>query len=125
MSLSNVLLCSACGRETLLLRKPVFEGFKKTGELLTCSSCGHVYENEAAVPFKEGRRQTVFSEADRPRAVKVFQEGENRVLCRYCAHYVVNPFMQWCGHRKKEVAATDSCGEYLEKKDEKPPAPAV
>ncbi len=121
MKSGNVLLCTVCGRETLLLRKPVFEGLKKTGEQLLCSSCGYVYENESAVPFKEGRKLSVFSEADRPRTVKVFQEGENRSLCRYCVHYVVNPFMQWCSHRKKEVAATDSCADYEEKKEEKPP----
>lgn len=112
---SNELFCSACGREALLLRKPVYEGFKKTGELLTCSACGHVYDDEAAVPFKVKRTQTVFSEADRPRPVHVFEEGESQTLCRYCAHYVINPFMQWCGLHKKEVAATDTCTNYQKK----------
>lgn len=109
---ANVLLCSACGREVLLLRKPVYEGFKKIGELLTCSACGYVYRDEASVPFKEKQEQAVFSEADRPRPVHVFNEGENRTLCRYCAHYVVNPFVQWCGLHKKEVASTDTCDQW-------------
>ncbi|MDD2237352.1 MAG: hypothetical protein PHG65_09135 [Kiritimatiellae bacterium] len=112
---SNELICTVCGREALLLRKPVYEGFKKTGESLTCSCCGHVYADEESVPFKVKREPSVFSEADRPRPVQVFNEGENQTLCRYCAHYVVNPFMQWCSFHKKEVAATDTCTRFEQK----------
>jgi len=116
---SNELICTACGREALLLRKPVYDGFKKTGEELTCSCCGHVYADEASVPFKVRRETKIFSEADRSRTVQVFNEGENRTLCRYCAHYVVNPFMQWCSLRKKEVAATDHCARFEPRPAEK------
>ena len=115
---SGAIFCPSCGRETLLLRKPLYDGFTKTGEQLSCSSCGHVFENEDAVPFKVKKQQTVFSDADRSRAVQVFSEGENQSLCRYCAHYVINPFMQWCSLHKKEVAATDTCPAY-EPKPEK------
>ncbi|MDD4736923.1 MAG: hypothetical protein PHP44_12565, partial [Kiritimatiellae bacterium] len=60
---SSELICTVCGREALLLRKPVYEGFKKTGESLTCSCCGHVYADEESVPFKVKREPSVFSEA--------------------------------------------------------------
>ena len=35
------IVCSKCGADTLLKREPVYEGFKKVGEKLTCASCGH------------------------------------------------------------------------------------
>lgn len=107
------ILCSHCGAEAFLTREPVYEGLKKTGETLSCSACGALFESVEAVPYKE--KQTapkIFTEADRSEDVKVFDEGENKRLCRYCAEYVVNPFMQFCSLHKKEVEATDSCPQF-------------
>lgn len=109
------ILCAECGRESLLVRKPKYEGLKKIGEDLACASCGHVYEREEEVPYKEAQPIRVFDESDRPEQVTVFEEGENLRICRYCMHYVVNPFTQWCGLHKKEVAATDTCDRFSPK----------
>lgn len=117
------ILCSACGAEALLLREPRYEGFRRTGETLTCSACRHEYASEAEVPFKESAPPVVFTEADRSAPVHLFQEGEAERLCRHCAHYVVNPFMQWCGVRKKEVEATDTCPRFRRRPEPKPPPP--
>ena len=57
----------------------------------------------------------MFSEADRPRPVKVFREDEKGQMCRYCAEYVVNPFLQRCGLHKCEVQATDTCPHFKPK----------
>ena len=103
------MICSACGKETLLVREPKYDGFVRVGEKLICSACGYEYASEKDVPFKEKAQVQVFTADDQPKKVKVFEEGENSRLCRYCDHYVVNPFMQWCGYHKKEVQATDSC----------------
>ena len=105
---------------TLLLRQPRYEGFTRVGESLSCASCGHVFASEEEVPFRQARVVQVFTDADRPKAVKVFKEGENTRLCRYCLNYVVNPFMQWCGHHKKEVEATDTCAAFQPKPPPKP-----
>lgn len=117
--------CSECGAESFLSREAVYEGFSKVGETLSCASCGFVYASEAAVPFKKKEAAPViFTDADRTKAVKVFDESENKQLCRYCAAYVVNPFMQFCATRKKEVQATDSCPQFSEASsagDEAPP----
>jgi hypothetical protein len=115
------IICSACGAEALLLRAPRFEGLRKTGEILTCAACGHEYASEADVPFKARPAVKVFTEADRSAPVKVFRAGEAERLCRHCVHYVVNPFMQWCGVHKKEVEATDTCDRFQRRPDPKPP----
>ena len=115
------IVCSACGADTLLMRKPVFEGLKKVGESLECASCGHVYAQQEDVPFKGKKVVQVFTEADKSAKVEVFEEDEAGRLCRYCRHYVVNPFTQWCGLHKKEVEATDTCPQFDRKKEEKPP----
>ena len=105
--------CPGCGDEALLRREPVYEGFTKTGETLTCSSCGHVFASEGEVPFLDGpKRPAVFSAADRSRKVEIFESDEKGRNCRYCAHYVVNPFIQRCGLHHKEVAATDLCADF-------------
>ena len=110
------IICGKCGADTLLRREAVYDGLAKTGEKLTCSSCGHEYASEAEVPFKaKAAEPQIFTEADRSAKVEVFDEGENRRLCRHCASYIVNPFTQFCAVHKKEVQATDSCGRFSER----------
>lgn len=117
------IVCAACGADTLLIRKPRYEGFKKVGEILTCAACGHEYPAEETVPFKQKPALRIFTEADRGPAVHVFQEHEAERLCRHCCNYVVNPFMQWCAHHRKEVEATDTCPQFQPR--EKPVADDV
>lgn len=106
------IMCPACGREALLIRAPVYDGLTKTGDTLQCSSCGHVFDREEDVPFKRREETVVFTDADRSPDVEIFEEDEKGRLCRYCRHYVVNPFTQWCGIRRKEVEATDTCEDF-------------
>lgn len=115
------IICSACGKESLLVRGPKYEGFKRVGEELACSACGHVYLSEAEVPFKAAMTvPKVFDETDRSATPDVFAGDERGRLCRYCRQYVVNPFRQWCGLHKKEVQATDTCSSF-----EPRPAPPI
>jgi len=110
--------CVACGQESLLKREPLYEGFKKVGERLSCFACGHEYASEAEVLFKEKRAPKVFDASDAPRTVKVLKKNEADRLCRFCKHYVINPFLQRCGLRGKLVEATDTC-ERFERKEVK------
>jgi transcription elongation factor Elf1 len=106
------ILCPACGAESLLKRTPRYENFKKVGEDLSCASCGHPFASEAEVPFKAVKKASVFDESDAPKAVRVFREDEQHKACRYCRHYIVNPFTQRCGRHLREVEATDICGDF-------------
>ena len=114
------ILCSNCGADTLLKREAVYDGFAKIGEKLICSGCGFEYASEEEVPFKaQQSAPQVFTDADRSAKIEMFDEGENQILCRYCANYIVNPFTQFCALHKKEVQATDACDQF-----EKAPDPA-
>ena len=106
------IICSACGSDALLIRKPQYKGFTKINEILTCASCGHEYASEKDVSFKGNKTFHVFSNADRSAKIKVFHEDEKGRICRYCLHYIINPFTQWCGLHKKEVEATDTCVQF-------------
>jgi hypothetical protein len=109
------IICSSCGADTLLNREAVYDGFTKCGEKLICSSCGFEYASEDEVPYKATKSQPkIFTAADRSVKVEVFDEAENKRLCRYCANYIVNPFTQFCSIHKKEVQATDTCGRFEE-----------
>lgn len=112
MAASLEIVCKACGKDTLVRREAVYEGFKKTGEKYVCASCGHAYGSEAEVPFKVSRRSAVFTDADRTPKVEVFRAEEKGRTCRHCANYLVNPFTQRCGLHFKEVQATDSCADF-------------
>ncbi len=115
------IICRSCGADTLLNREAVYDGLLKVGEKLMCSSCGHTYANEAEVPFKSHEPEpSIFTDADRSAKVEVFDEGENKRICRYCANYTVNPFTQFCAVHKTEVQATDTCGQFerAEEKDD-------
>lgn len=116
------IVCKACGEETLLRREPVYDGFKKVGEKLFCTSCGHEYSDETSINFQEHRKPKVFDEDDTPRKLDIFNDDDKEKNCRHCAHYVVNPFTQRCGLHEKVVEATDLCFDFVkkeEKKDEK------
>ena len=106
------IICTACGADALLKREPVYEGFTKTGEELSCASCGHVYASEAEVPFKSEEKVDIFTDADRPDRIDVFDEDEKQRVCRYCKHYVVNPFAQRCDLHRTFVDATDYCNDF-------------
>ncbi len=142
MSFGQVeIVCVACGEEALLKREAVYDGFKKTGETLSCSACGHRYANEDEVPFKKKKRAgifdddlprkvnifgeddaprkvSVFGEEDRSKKVDIFAGDERQKNCRYCEHYVVNPFTQRCGLHDREVQATDCCPEFQKKEED-------
>lgn len=107
--------CPACGRDAWLTRKAQYDGFTKVGEIVACALCGHSFDNEADIPYKNSRTPKVFTEADRPRPVQIFNEDEKGKMCRYCAEYVVNPFVQRCALHQREVEATDTCPHFRPK----------
>ena len=112
------IVCSACGADTFVRREPVYDGFTKTGEKFFCASCGHEFAGEHEIPYKEKKKISVFTQDDASKKVRVFREDEKGKNCRYCKHYIVNPFVQRCTLHMKEVEATDFCGDF-EKKEEK------
>jgi len=112
------ILCSSCGRDTLLTRTPKYDGFVKVGELLKCASCGFEYASESEVPFKNVQSlPKIFQESDYSRKPDVFCNDEKGRMCLHCSHYVVNPFSQRCGLTFKSVEATDSCNDFKRKQD--------
>ncbi len=121
------ILCPVCGRETFLKRTPAYDGFRRVGETLSCAVCRHVFENEAAVPFKTKRKPAGFSRADLPPPPKVLRPEEVNAeisrLCRHCRHYVVNPFLQRCGLNNRVVEATDTCARFEARPPEQTSAP--
>jgi hypothetical protein len=57
----------------------------------------------------------LFTEADRPEKVSVFNEDERQRCCAYCREMVLNPFGQRCGLSNRFVEATDLCEHFVKK----------
>lgn len=110
--------CPACGEETFVKREPVYDGFKKVGEKVTCASCGHEFADDEEISPKAPKKPSIFSEDDEPEVLNIFSEDERQKCCRYCKHYIVNPFLQRCGLHEKEIEATDLCDDFVRLEEE-------
>lgn len=128
MSSAMEIRCQACGRVALARPEPVYEEFRKVAETFVCTACGHRYATREQTPFVSAAdsRPAVFTDADKPEAVRVFRSDERRRSCAWCRHFIVNPFCQRCGITNREVEATDVCARFSAKPEspEKPAAPA-
>lgn len=118
MSSSLEIVCDACGEETLLRREPVYDGFTKVGEALSCMACGKAFADEADIPYKIARKIEIFTEADRSQAEDVFDNDADTRNCRHCESYLKNPFTQWCTRHRKDVDAMDTCEAFKRKKED-------
>lgn len=105
------------------MREPVYDGFTRTGESLRCALCAHSFASIEEVPVSASSAPAIFTDADKPRPVHVFDETEKGRMCRYCKEYVVNPFLQRCGLHRCEVEATDTCPRFAPHPPTPPPAP--
>ena len=110
--------CKTCGEVTLWIAKPVFDGFRKTGDRIVCSDCGAEQQAPAApvLPVAASTPKkalpSIFDESDRPSETRLADDGESRHMCRHCRHYLVNAFTQRCALTLTEVKATDSCPQF-------------
>jgi hypothetical protein len=104
--------CPGCGQETLTLRKPVFDGFRKTGDIRVCASCGYEQPAPAEAAPGPAMKPALFDDVELPARPELFEAGESGRLCRHCRHYVIHPFRQWCGQHRREVEALDTCAQF-------------
>ena len=119
MASSMEIRCTACRHLTLARAEPVYEDFKKVAETFVCTACGYRYPSREQTPFVDASgRPRVFSDADKPAAVKVFKSDERRRSCAWCRYFIVNPFSQRCGLNNREVEATDVCARFLAKPEQ-------
>lgn len=112
-------MCPMCQRNTLVLRKPKFDGFTRVGDELTCSECGTVFDDDEKLEFVEGTTVDIFTDEDRSADLDMF-EGDEVRFCNHCKYYVVNPFTQRCMLHNKIVQATDSCKQFKHPPEDNP-----
>jgi hypothetical protein len=107
--------CPHCGAAGLLVRKPKYDGFRRIGEEIACAACGQSVASEEELGEAPKTIPAIFADDDRPRPADLFRGESIDRLCRHCRHYVVNPFRQWCGRHRRDVAATDTCPQFAAK----------
>lgn len=105
--------CPSCNKDVLFVSEKQYDGFSVVGEILRCTECGGEQQaSETAATKKADPLADLFSDADLEKNPQVFDGNENATMCRYCMHYVVNPFRQRCMVHEKDVDATDTCGDF-------------
>jgi predicted RNA-binding Zn-ribbon protein involved in translation (DUF1610 family) len=114
-SKQNKIICPHCGQESFVKSKPVYEGFKKIGEELSCVNCGHVFKDEAEIPYKTKQSVINLTDTQNKKHLKILEDENNHKICRYCKYYVVNPFSQRCTYWNKQVEPSDSCENFTDK----------
>ena len=93
--------CPQCERESWIVARPQYDGFRKVGETRHCFFCGYRFpDDDSRIEFIEKKELNIF---DREAARKV---------CGHCRHFVVNPFTQKCAIHRREVTALDSCDRF-------------
>ena len=107
------IICNNCQKQTFINRDPIYDGLKKIGEKLSCTTCGYTYKDEKSIPFLDNpKKDFIFNESDKSKKLNIFSENEVKGLCRQCNSYIINPFTQFCATHKREVEATDSCSRF-------------
>ncbi|MBL7114176.1 MAG: hypothetical protein ISS35_00290 [Kiritimatiellae bacterium] len=120
--------CPACGEQTFIRREPIYDGFQKVGDKRFCSDCGYEFEEEETPQSpKANPLKDIFGDDTDNDDPDIFSDTERQRCCRYCKHYIVNPFTQRCGLHERDVDATDLCKDFErpppeEEKAKAPPA---
>ena len=70
--MSLEIICSHCGEDTIVRKEPVYDGFKKMGDKIFCSSCGFEFEDIGHVPYKKKTAPSIFGDDDRPKKINIF-----------------------------------------------------
>lgn len=93
------IACPGCSQESVLKVVKKFDGLRVVGETKVCAFCGHEFPGDD-IPVVEEKRTDFFDDV-----------GKGNV-CRNCINFVVNPWMQKCVLRDREVDALDSCASF-------------
>ena len=111
------IACPFCGKNSFLMAKPRFDGFRKVGMVEFCSGCGHEFQ-EGDRPSLCERKETLeelLGPSQKPSLPQFLGKRENLRFCMYCEEYVKHPFTQRCMKHQREIEATDSCPDFQRK----------
>ncbi len=121
--MSAEIQCASCGEIVMARREALYDGFKKIGEVVVCTACGHRHEPDAELKEVEtSKRPAIFGEDDLPERPAIFSDSERQRCCLYCKHYVISRFDQRCALTSKTVEATDLCFSFERAQEDAPDA---
>jgi len=125
MKVGDSWLCPRCGKNSFLKKESVMDGWKKTGEVLKCASCGMTVETVgAADATAHGPAGTPSAEKRASDALSALLGGDagiktvnpladaERRFCRDCKFRVASAFRMYCTKRERDVNPMDDCPDY-------------
>jgi len=109
--------CPFCRKNSFLMSKPKFDGFRKVGVMEFCSACGHEFlEGERpSLSQKKETLENLLGPSQKESLPRFLGKKEDLRFCMYCEEYVKHPFTQRCMKHRREVDATESCPDFHRK----------
>ncbi len=104
--------CPHCGENSFLMKEAVMEGWKKTGDVLKCVSCGAVIENVVPETAEQEKSDAQTRKRDALAALFGEEPAEKR-FCRDCKFRVMNAFRIRCMKHDKDVNPMDDCEDFV------------
>ena len=121
--------CNYCGANSFLEKKTIMDGWTKSGEVLACSSCSKVLQNntlgeeDLSVNEKDEKKKKASLDklssllgTEQIKKPTIIITNEEKVFCRDCKHYISHPFRDRCSLHQIEVDPMSDC-ESFEKVD--------
>lgn len=123
--------CPHCGRESIVVIRAEFDGWKRVGDVFACGLCDTVLgqvpgvstSKDDAVDTEQSKRAKQLLGFDERgsqelSAAKVLGEDTEhgpRHFCRDCRHYLVHPFLSRCLLHNRTVEPMGDCPDFCER----------
>ncbi len=120
MQAGSEIRCPHCGKDSFLVKKSIMDGWKKTGEILACSSCTatiHQCEPETGNSKgdhikKEKSKLLGLLGAEEVKKITIESSDDERRFCKDCRNFISHPFLSRCGLHSKSVEPMEDCPDF-------------
>lgn len=122
MQAGGEIKCPHCGMDAFLVKKSLMIDWKKTGDILACSSCSKticeytvpVADKDKPKDVKKSKLMSLLG-TEEEKKLKIETSDDEKRFCRDCVNFICHPFLSRCCLHNKNVEPMDDCPEFHRK----------